>query len=167
MWCLITFSANVLLNLKRNNWFDCSCSMTYFSKLHLFFHYYPLCSFFPKFLKLTTRNWPVRQGIVPGKYLWMPNVHSRINNSPLLHRRSESYGVCVCGWKWSQSWRVDLLMKRREPPRASLFGVNNPLNVRLNAIEFQMGWFNYSGHLPIPLFVWKRYIWPWSWRGAR
>ena len=32
-------------------------------------------------------------------------------------------------------------MKRGEPPRASLFGVNNPLNVSVNVMEVQMGWF--------------------------
>ena len=62
----------------------------------------------------------------------MPSVHSRIDNSPLLSRRSESYGVCV----WME---VKSKMKRGEPPWTSLFGVNNPLNVSVNAMEVKMG----------------------------
>ena len=77
--------------------------------------------------------------------LWMPNVHVLITRLSCLVGQNPM--VCVCGWKWSQSWRVDLLMKRGEP-----FWVNNPLNVSVNAIEFEMGWFNYSGHFPTLLF---------------
>ena len=130
----VTFSFKVLLELVKDhlNWFQVICLVQCFSVNFL--------------------NWP--QGTdqldrvlsqVSIWSLWMPSVHSRIDNSPLLSRRSESYGVCACGWKWSQSWRrVDLLMKRGEPPRASLFGVNNPLNVSVNAMEVKMGWFNHS-----------------------
>ena len=42
--------------------------------------------------------------------------------------------VCVCVWM-----EVKSKMKRGEPPWTSLFGVNNPLNVSVNAIEAQMG----------------------------
>ena len=72
----------------------------------------------------------------------MLSVHSRIDNSLHLYRRSESYGACV--WmevksKLKKSWSVD--EERGEPPRASLFWVNNPLNVSVNVMEAQMGWF--------------------------